>query len=562
MLLLAACAWVPVGALAETLPRVQGPARTQALPRAQATSRENAARGSAPRPEASPASRPVPTPETAPAEVAPMELAARDTPPTDPASRAATLRVVLPQLPQQLDPALAGSGEDHVAVHLLYDGLTRFDRDMVTRPGLAESWTASDDLRSWTFRLRPEVRFHHGRRLEADDVMATMTRILDPRTGSPGRAGLEMVVRVEAIDARTVRFTLTAPYAAFADLFADRSLRVVPRDRVEGLGGAPVGTGPFMLRGGLRPDRLELVRNPAYWERGLPRLAAVELQGIADATAREAALAEGTADILWMLSAEAAERLRGDPALRVDAVPTGSWDAVVLHNGLRPFDDPRVRQALVAALDKAALIEAAFPGQAVPTHSPIPPGHPYYEDRLGHAAADPPRARQLLAEAGYPNGIDVTLHVPAERERQVRLGLAVREMARAGGFRITVERVPYAAWASHVQGRQAMFIDGASARPTVDTALYPWFHSGGFWNSLLWHYRSARMDELLDLARRTGEETRRADIFHEIQALVEQNAPGIIISVALHMNGVRRAVQGFRSSPMQWLDLKDVILSP
>ena len=475
--------------------------------------------------------------------------------------RGGTLKVALGSTLSRLDPALTSSGDEYVYVHLVFNGLTRIDRDMTIKPDLAESWSASADRRTWTFRLRSGVTFQNGHRLDADDVVASMTRIVDPRTGSRVRSDLDMVTRVETLDPRTVRFTLSIPVAGFADILADRQFAIVPRDRLAALATAPVGTGPFVMRKWVAGNRMELARNPAYFEKGLPRLDGVELRIIPELAARQAALESGSIDILWNLPAGSAAQYGASTAVRVDSVPTPGWDGVILNNAIKPFNDVRVRQALAASIDKDALVELVLAGQGAPTHSPIPPGHPYYDSKLGYPAPDIARARRLLAEAGYPNGIDLTMQVPQEREQRVRLGLAVRDMVRAAGFRLTVERVKLASYTARVSGRQPIYVDGYFARPGIDSAVYPFFHSAGSWNSHLWHYDNARVDELLELARRTADEASRADLFREYQAIMEQTVPGIIAYAAPHMNGVRRTVQNFRSTPMAWLDLKEVWLA-
>jgi peptide/nickel transport system substrate-binding protein len=133
-------------------------------------------------------------------------------------------------------------------------------------------------------------------------------------------------------------------------------------------------------------------------------------------------------------------------------------------------------------------------------------------------------------------------------------------MARAAGIRINVERVPFASYAANVAGKAQMYVDGYFARPTIDTALYPFYHSSGSWNRQLWLYKNPRVDELLDLARKTNDEAKRKEIFQEFQKVVDETVPGIIGYAALHANGVRKDVEGFQSTPMQWLELKEVSL--
>jgi peptide/nickel transport system substrate-binding protein len=471
-----------------------------------------------------------------------------------------TLRVAVGTSLNQLDAAKTTMGDEYIYVHLVFNGLTQINRELVTKPDLAVSWTASEDLKVWTFRLREGVKFHHGRTLDAQDVVATMSRILDPATGSRARATLSMVEKVEAIDPLTVRFTLTIPYAGFQDIFAERQLRIVAKDQIDTLATKPVGTGPFRFKSWSPGDRLELERNPDYYEAGLPKLDGVTIRIIPEAAAQLAALESGEIDILWNLPYEAVERFKNHPTVRADSVATATWDGVILNNGRAPFNDMRVRQALAATIDKEGLVELALFGQGAPTHSPIPPSHPYFNRALPFEKPDIARAKKLLADAGHPDGFEIAMQVPQEREQRVRLGVAVRDMARAAGIRVNIERVPFATYSATIEGKAQMFVDGYFARPTIDTAIYPFYHSAGSWNTQLWLYKNKRVDELLDLARTTNDEAQRKHIFDEFQAIVDETVPSIIAYSAAHVNGVRKDVEGFRSTPMMWLELKGVSL--
>lgn len=473
-----------------------------------------------------------------------------------------TLRVALGTTLSQTDPAKTTIGDEYVYVHLVFNGLSRIDPDMTVKPDLAESWTASDDLKTWTFKLRQGVKFHHGRVLDADDVVATMKRILDPATGSRARTNLAMVANVSATDAQTVRFDLNIQYAGFADIFADRQLRIVPKDKLGELSTHPIGTGPFMFKSWSPGDRMELVKNPDYFEKGSPKLDGLTLRIVPESAARMAALESGAVDIVWSMPYEAVEKFKNHANVRTDSVSTQTWDGVILNNDRPPFNDIRVRQALALTIDKAAIVELALFGQGDPTFSPIPPSHPYFNKSLKFNPPDIAKAKKLLADAGFPNGFDVPMQVPQEREQRVRVGVAVRDMARAAGIRINIERVPFASYTANVAGKAQMYVDGYFARPTIDTSIHPFYHSAGSWNKQLWIYKDARVDQLLDDARKTNDEGARKVIFEKFQAVVDETVPGIIAYSAAHVNGVSKKVEGFRSTPMQWLELKGVSLKP
>src|SRR5204863_8969976 len=175
-------------------------------------------------------------------------------------------------------------------------------------------------LDSWTFILRQGVKFHHGRVLDADDVVATMKRILDPATGSRARTSLSMVDNVSAVDAQRDKFDLNIPYAGFADIFADRQLRIVPKDKLDELSTHPIGTGPFKFKSWSPGDRLELVKNPDYFEKGLPKLDGVTLRIVPESAARMAALESGAIDIVWSMPYESVDKFKNHASVRTDAV--------------------------------------------------------------------------------------------------------------------------------------------------------------------------------------------------------------------------------------------------
>lgn len=473
-----------------------------------------------------------------------------------------TLRVAVGTTMNQIDPALTTIGDEYVYVHLVFDGLTRMTPDMEVVPDLATSWDASSDFKTWTFHLRDDVKFHHGRLMDAEDVVVTVERLLDPATGSRARSNLGMVESVKAIDAHTVEFTLNTSYAGFADIFADRQMRIVPKDKLDELSTHPIGTGPFMFKSWTPGDRMELVKNPDYFVKDEPKLDGVTISIIPESAAGVAALESNSIDILWSMPYEQVEKFTDHPSVRVDSVATSTWDGVVMNNRTPPFNDPRVRKALALTIDKAALVELALFGQGSPTFSPIPPSHPFFNTDLPFPPPDIAKAKELLAEAGYPNGFDVPMQVPQEREQRVRVGLAVRDMARAAGINISIERVPFASYTANVAGVAPLYVDGYFARPTVDAAIYPFYHSSGSWNQQLWGYKNDRVDEILDKARATNDQAELKSLFGEFQAVVEDTVPGIIAYSMAHVNGVSKKVEGFRSTPMLWLDLADASLKP
>ena len=144
------------------------------------------------------------------------------------------------------------------------------------------------------------------------------------------------------------------------------------------------------------------------------------------------------------------------------------------------------------------------------------------------------------------------------RPTRERIGLAVREMLKPINVRVDIQRVPWDKFINEVEGKQAFYVDGFYSRPTIDASIYPWYHSGGSWNTTLWNYKNADMDKTLDAARAARTESEQKANYIKFQVLALQDPPGVIPYVINHMNAYRKNVKGFQSSPMMWLDLRRV----
>jgi peptide/nickel transport system substrate-binding protein len=475
-----------------------------------------------------------------------------------PAQAAGTLKVAVASNLNTLDPAKTKIGEEYIVNFLVFSGLTEIDRSGKTVPDLAERWTASEDLKTWTFYLRKGVKFHHGRELDAQDVIETVKRIQDKATGSVTRVNFELIEKMEALDNYTVRFTLKAPYAGLADIFSDRQARIVPRDRLDTLAKAPSGTGPFKLKTFTPGDRIELEKNAAYHVPGVPVLDQVVIRIMPESAAQAAAIENGEIDLVWNLPLESIDQFKKNPNIVIDAVPTSTWDGIIMNGAHKPFNDPRVRRAIELAIDKKAMVELALFGYGTPTHTMIPPGHPFYNNDLKIGGADIAAAKKLLAEAGFPNGFETTIYTPVGRPTRERIGLAVREMLKPINVKVDIQRVPWDKFINEIEGKAAFYVDGFYSRPTIDSSTYPWFHSNGSWNTTLWNYKNAEMDKVLDAARGSRTEADLTANYKKFQVLALEDPPGVIAYVLNHINAYRKNVKGFQSSPMMWLDLRKV----
>ena len=458
-----------------------------------------------------------------------------------------------------LDPARFGNLPEYSYGNLVFNALAYIDKDLKLQPDLAESWQTSDDLKVWTFKLRDNVKFHDGRPLTADDVVWTVQRILDPKTGSRIRANLQIVKSVTAVDRLTVRFELNGPYADLASVLADYPARIVPNGYTD-LAKHPIGTGPFKFVSFVPGDRLVAVKNENYWEKGYPKVDEVRLMHIPEMSSAITALESGSVHIVADIRPESISQIRSGKAATVQSVPSGTWMGYVMHNEKPPFNDIRVRRAFAALVDKEEVIKIASFGTGTVTHSPIPPRHPYFLNEVATPKADLATAKKLLADAGYAKGLKLKIWYPSADAEQERLALALREMAKKAGVDIELSGVPNDKFYGEVEGKESLATTMLYGRPTPDTQTYLWYHSTGSWNRNMWHYSNPKMDALLEAARAAKTEEERTAIYKDVQRTILEDVPGIVVYVKAISHGVRNNVEGFSVSPRAWLELKGVSL--
>jgi len=329
--------------------------------------------------------------------------------------------------PETLDPALGTGLEDLRVIGALFEGLAR--NDPVTAlpiPGLAESWEVSPDGRVYTFHLRDHLWWSPGQPITANDVIYSWRRVLDPRTASEyagqlfyikngeaynsGKIQDPSLIGAQALDARTVRVELNHPTAFFLDLCAFQTLAVVPRHFIEKYGEdwmrtRPLPTsGPYLLQQWRLNDKIRLVKNPFYWDAAHTRSAVVDCLPISAPNTALNLYQTGGADIIWdrdNIPNELMDVLSRRPDYHT--FPYQGTYFLRCNTTHPPFNDSRVRQALALAIDKHRLVEKILRGGEPVADHLVPDGTAHYLPATG-LGYDPPRARRLLAQAGYPGG--------------------------------------------------------------------------------------------------------------------------------------------------------------
>jgi len=464
-------------------------------------------------------------------------------------TRGGTLTIGSLSSPRLLDPHKVASVDDYLHTFWMYNALTRIQADLQVTPDLAVSWKASADLLKWTFVLRKGVRFHNGREMTAEDVVASVKRVQDPATGSVARGLIQMVREINAVDASTVEFVLSAPYANLPIALGAIQMKIAPRELLGSLAEKPVGTGPFKFVELVQGSHLKLARNDNYFIAGQPFVNEMTYKVLPEALVAATALRRGEIDVWYRIPSDQIRDLqRAGGNVVVEGTPTGSFDAIIVHNKRKPFNDPKFRLALNYATDKQKLLEAVLFGYGTVVETPVSPSSPVFKKDLPARKQDIAKAKKLLAEAGYPNGIDLTIIAQSGRPNRERLALVVQDMWKPAGIRLKVEKVPSDRFVADVELKADMYASGFAGRAAVDQILQVSTHSKGTYN--MFHYENAKVDALLDEGRqaRTLEDQKR--IYGQVQQEMFNDPPGVIAYVLNDYTGFRKQVRNYGVHPL------------
>lgn len=329
-----------------------------------------------------------------------------------------------------LDPAIGYDWTNWPVIKMVFDGLLDYDSGTTIEPRLAESLPeVSADGLTYTFKLRKGVKFQNGREFTADDVVYTITRVLDPKTASPGSwvfLGIKgaqefidgtatSVEGIKAIDPYTVEFTLTGPDVTFLNKMAINFAFIVPKEEVEkageNFGHEPVGTGPYKLTEWVTGQHLTFERNPDYFFEGRPFLDKITIEVGVEPDVALLRLEKGEIQLMGDPPPGADwTRITGDPAWknRIEVEQTVNTTYIAINVNEPPFDNVKVRQALNHAIDKQRIVQL-LNGRATVANQILPPLMPGFDEGYQGYEFDPEKAKQLLSEAGFPDGFETSI---------------------------------------------------------------------------------------------------------------------------------------------------------
>ena len=481
------------------------------------------------------------------------------------------------------DPMALSWVEASNLVRQVCDHLTRTDQDNITHPMLLERWEASPDLKTWTLYIRKEAKWRSGRPFVADDVVWNITRALDPKTGSsvlglmkgymlteydtgekdpegkPKKSTRLWDSRaVEKVDDHTVRLNCKEPQLAVPEHLFHYPFFMLDPAQNGAFSETVNGTGPFELVSYQAGQRAVLKARKDYWRKpaNIETLEFIDLGN--DTAAPVAALASKQVDGLYEVDFAQLDAVKALPHVQLYPITTAQTGLARGKYNEKPFNDVRVRQALKLAVDQQKVIDVVFRGTGgVAEHHHVAPAHPEYA-KLPMVKPDPAKARQLLKQTGYPDGLDVEIVCKNQPAWEEAVTTVMAEMWKAVGFRVKINVMPansyWPIWT------KAPFSFTSWAHRPLGVMTYSLaYRTGVPWNES--SYSNPEFDKLLDQAEGTLDVDKRREIMAKLEKLMQDDGPIVQPLWRVIQTGYDKRVKGFRMHPTQYIFAEELAIA-
>lgn len=454
---------------------------------------------------------------------------------------------------KQLDPHKGMTGAEGTIFTLICDNLVNSSKAFEAKPGLAESWEVTQNGKEWIFRLRKGVKFHNGREMTAEDVKFNMDRIMDPNVGAAMRSRYTMVESVIVVDPYTVKFVLKQPSGALLSAFFGSGVQtpIIAPECVdkEGKVTQPIGTGPFLFVEWRANDHSKFKKFKDYWQKGLPYLDEVVIKPVPDETVRLTSIRTGDVDIAYRLPVDEVARLIQKPQKEISFFTDIRDSTLFLHFNVSktPFNDVRVRQAVAYGMNKEEIAMAIYRGHGEVVNQAFPRKSAWYCD-VPETPRDVAKARALLKEAGYANGLDVTLGTtttyPAYKIAAEVLQAQLKEI----GMRVQLDVNDWPTLVKKSVAGEFAFGTAGWAPIADPVILYPGaFLPKGAYSFLTGKaYENSQLTEAIERASESVEFQKRKELYTKAVKIMVEEAPWIFITGGPNPMGIRSHVKGFQ----------------
>ncbi len=456
-----------------------------------------------------------------------------------------TLTVALDGAPDSLDPQRSVTIVSNQIRQNIYERLIQYGPKLQNfHPMLATSWDVSPDGLQYTFHLRQGVKFSDGHPFTSADVVFTYNRMESKAEASPQVSNWTDITSVKAVDPYTVQFNLAKPYAPFLETI--ESWQILPNEPSVDFAKTPIGTGPFMMKEWVPNGHITLVKNPNYWEPGHPYLDSVVFNFIPSPQTRVVDLETGSANVLNSVPFDRVQEMAKNSKINLLQADGFVRDTLGFNDTKAPFNNPLVRQALSMAIDRATIVKTIMFGYATATSDPILPGSPWYNQTADNALAyNMTKAKQLLTQAGFPNGFSTTIKVSPTYPQEVQMAQVIQQAWQQIGVKATIDQLEWSTWIQQVVVQKNFDVEIVlhSNGPGPDAWTYNWLITKGSVN--LVNYSNPQMDSLLNQGRQTSDLQKQIQIYGQVQQLFAKDAPWTNIDYEKTLAAETKNVQGW-----------------
>jgi peptide/nickel transport system substrate-binding protein len=472
------------------------------------------------------------------------------------------------QEPLSFDPTIPSDNGSIWVIYNIFDQLTTINKDSSdVVPSLAQSWTISRDGKTYTFHLRPGVKFSDGTPLTADDVVFSLERAFNPKLDA--YAFLFVPVKsMKALNSSTVQIKLAHPYAPFlqnlnvfpASIVSKAAYQANPKAFAE----KPIGSGPFALKQFVKGQFTHLVRNTHYWKPGQPYVDEVMIPYVADDNTRILKLEAGEIDAAENIPYAQIATLNKRNGLHVAIEPLFRFDGIWLNNEKKPLNDVRVRQALNYATDKVSIVKSILFGHAeVANH--MMPKEKYWLSSVKPYPYDINKAKQLIAQSSASKGFTLPLVVPTGDVIIQQVSQVVKQSWSQIGVNVQIQNLDIGtaytdfSKGNYTAGSNWYITSDVTAPDELAAIEFDYTAPGGF-DSFYSYYKSAQASALIHKAAASTSEKTRAKLFGQLQRLVMHDAPLVALYFSPARTGLRSNVHNFHTVKTGWWRLEEVWL--
>lgn len=455
------------------------------------------------------------------------------------------LHIAIPLEPPHLDPtSTAAEATAEVTLNNIYEGLVEIDRNGHVKPLLAKSWKVSRDGKLYIFNLVKNVIFHDGTPFAADDVRFSLMRAKAEESLNARNDIFKRIKDVRIVSDYEIEVELHEAFGEFLFYLGTADAVMVSHNSSKTNNNIPIGTGPYIFSKWAKGHHIELIANSKYW-RGEPKIKFVEFRFLSDPSIQMAHLLSGDIDLIPnMSSAESLPRIEKDDRFHIEIGSTEGETILAMNNDRGPLKDKKVRQAISHAINKQNVIDVATKGYARPIGSHFSPNHPAYIDLTGMYQYDIAKAKQLLKEAGYANGFNLTLRIPPISYAQRSSDVVAYQLGQIG-IKVMIEAVDWSTWLTRVYRKRDYDLTIVAHTEPLDISNYgkP---------SYYYNHQNTDLKTLIQNIFSTPIEEERFKLYKTAQKLIAEDAINVFLFQLPKIGVWHKRLQGpWQNSPLQ-----------